>query len=147
MYIKKADKSHCDLLFHWANDELVRKSSFNKEKIKYEDHVKWFYNKLTSKNSYIYVAYIEDIPVGQIRIDLQGCNGIISYSICNSFRGMGYGEAIIRLSESRIKEEDTIIGKLTAYVKYENIPSQKIFEKLNYIKSDNIDKIEYYKFF
>jgi len=146
MYIKEANKSHCDLLFNWTNDNEVRENSFNKGKIGYEDHVKWFNNILIEKDSYIFIAYIESIPIGQIRFDMQGKMGIISYSVSKDFRGKGYGKNIIELLESKLKEENKNINTLIAYVKHENIPSQKIFEKLNYIKKDSIDKIEYYKY-
>ena len=146
MYLGEANINHCDILFNWANDEEVRGNSFNKEKIKYEDHYKWFNNKLESKGSYIFIAYIEDVPIGQIRLDLQENNGIISYSVSKDFRGKGYGEAIVRMLDSKIKEKSINVNKLIAYVKHDNIPSQKIFIKLNYTKKNNKDKIEYYKF-
>ena len=42
LYLRKADFKDCDVLFNWANDDEVRKNSFNQNKILYGDHIVWF---------------------------------------------------------------------------------------------------------
>lgn len=145
MILKEAKREHCDLLYNWANDKEVRENSFSKEKINYEDHIRWFYNKLQSKGLYLFIAYLENIPIGQVRLDFEDNSGIISYSISKEFRSKGYGKSLIVLLESKLKEKDISFDKLIAYVKPDNISSQKVFEKLGYNKIASQNKIMYYK--
>ncbi|EPY6470923.1 GNAT family N-acetyltransferase [Clostridium sporogenes] len=145
-YLKKVLKKDCDLLFNWANEEITRKNSFNSEKIAYEDHIKWFENKMQSNNCFMYIFYINEIPVGQIRIDLCETIGIISYSLDKDYRGKGLSKKMILLLESEIYNLDIGINKLVGDVKKENLASQKIFEKLNYLKVNENNSLRYYKY-
>ena len=38
------------LYYSWANDESVRKQSFNSKKIDFEVHQKWFESKIQDEN-------------------------------------------------------------------------------------------------
>lgn len=124
-----------EVFFHnLANDPFVRKNSFKTESIKYSDHKVWFRNKLGSTSSCLFVASINTIPVGQVRFDLDVTSAIwmIDYSLIASFRGKGLGfsmlnEAIIRMSNKL--DQNRGFG---AEVKIENVPSLKIFRKLNF---------------
>ena len=143
---KKAQKKDCDLLFKWANDPVVRKNSFNSEYIKYENHKKWFKNKLNSENSVIYIAILKEKKVGQIRIDIEGDKGYLDYSIAKKFRGNGYGRQLLVKIIYFIKNNNEInIKKLIGKVKYDNIASKKSFEKAEYKKVKKEKCIKYYK--
>ena len=71
-------EEHCDLLFSWVNDEMVRKNSFNTEPITYQEHTRWFKNKLNSDRSFIFICYVGERPVGQIRVDVDNNTGLIN---------------------------------------------------------------------
>jgi RimJ/RimL family protein N-acetyltransferase len=141
--IKKITNVDCDLLYDWVNDETVRSNSFNSQKISYNNHIRWFQQSLVSKDRYIYIFYEEDIPIGQIRLDIQGLEGIIDYSIDKKFRGKGYGTEMLRILEAKIKKSNLILKSLAGKVKYENYPSQKAFEKAGYNKVFKDNYIEY----
>ena len=47
------NESDMKLIFDWSNDDEVRKNSFSSEKIKFEDHQKWFQKKINQENYYI----------------------------------------------------------------------------------------------
>ena len=49
-YLREAIIEDIDILCKWANDPLVRQNSFSTEKIRYEDHVKWFNRVLKGDN-------------------------------------------------------------------------------------------------
>ena len=76
--LSKIQSQDCDLLFKWVNDPEVRENAFNTSPISYEEHVKWFKNKIDSKTSFIYIARVGNSPIGQIRIDIEFDQGIIS---------------------------------------------------------------------
>lgn len=144
LYLKKAEISDLMLLYDWRNEECVRLNSFNSEIIRFEDHERWFVNKLKSETSDILILCNEEIAVGQIRVD-RLCNKLeISYSIDYKFRGNGYGKQAIKLVEEFIKENyqiNTVIGK----VKKSNIPSIKAFEANNYRKQEEEDYLIFIK--
>lgn len=145
MYLKKVTYKDCELLFQWVNDNEVRKNSFNVEKIQYEDHVKWFKNKMDSHNQYMFILYDEEGPKGQIRVDIEENKGGIGYSIDSKYRGKGYGSKILELIEREILIRNIQIHKLIGEVKYSNIASQKAFEKNGYVKLEKEDHIKYIK--
>lgn len=143
IHFKRAEASDCDLLFQWTNDDEVRRNSFTTEKIEYENHVKWFKRRLSGNDSIIYICYAGEIPVGQIRIDICGCEGMINYSISRTERGKGYGTCILKsIIDTALRD---IPGLVLLYgnVKYDNIPSQKAFEKAGYEKEEGEDFIRY----
>ncbi|WP_427338100.1 GNAT family N-acetyltransferase [Caloranaerobacter sp. DY30410] len=138
-------EEHCDLLFKWVNDETVRKNSFNTNEIDYEQHKKWFENKIKSSNTFIYICYIDKkIPIGQIRVDMEDGIGFIDYSIDKKYRGQGYGTKLLKEIVNKFKNEVRNIRRLVGKVKIENIPSQKAFAKAGYRHEKKNDYIEYY---
>jgi len=143
--LKPASKKACDLLFNWANDEDVRKNSFTNDKILYEDHIKWFNNKISSDKCFIFILYFGEIPAGQIRIDMESGTGVISYSIDKDFRGKGLSEIMLSQLETEVKKSIKYINNLVGYVKFGNITSQKVFKKLKYEKISHNDFLEYKK--
>lgn len=134
VYFVKARWDDVDLLFEWANDDDVRKNSFSSEKINYEDHKKWFKKSLADKDVDNYICYLDSNSVGQIRLDYQNGEAVINYSIDRNYRGRGLGEMIIKLIESSIIDNRPDIKLLIGRVKFQNIASQRIFEKNNYVR-------------
>ncbi|MCB2297181.1 GNAT family N-acetyltransferase [Clostridium tagluense] len=141
-YLKKATYNDCDLLFNWANDKTVRESSFNNNKIEYEEHINWFQNKLNSNDTDIFIFYYQHIPVGKVSIDIENKEAIISYSIDKDYRGLRLSTDMLKLLEKNVERP---ISKFVGYVKYDNVQSQLVFERLGYqkVKCDNY--IKYYK--
>lgn len=140
---RKVQISDCDLIYSWANEYEVRNNAFNSNEIKYENHKRWFYSKLNNPNSVIYVILDNNTPIGQIRIDIENNEGKIDYSIDYKYRGKGYGTRSLSLIVNRIKEDFLNIRKIIGQVKYNNISSQKVFEKLDFVKEEKKEYIEY----
>ncbi len=121
-----------DLYFEWANDEIVRKNSYQQEKVVYENHVNWFNNKLNSKDCYFYLfTDTNNTPVGQVRIDKSNNEVIIGISIDKSFRGQRLGDKMLIQSCNdylKIHPKEEIV----AYIKVENQSSYNIFKKAGF---------------
>ncbi|AGX44911.1 GNAT family N-acetyltransferase [Clostridium saccharobutylicum] len=143
--LKQASKKDCDLLFIWANDIQVRENSFNSEKIMYEDHLNWFNNKISCDECVIFILYFDEIPIGQVRVDIENENGLISYSIDRNYRGKGLSIAMLSKLEIEINKSENCIRKLVGRVKFTNIASQKVFENLKYRKIIHTNFLEYNK--
>lgn len=141
---RKALLNDCELIYEWANDYFVRTNAFNTEKIDYETHKKWFYDKINNVNSIIYIVLTNENPIGQIRIDIENEYGIIDYSISSEYRGKGYGTIILKEIHIQIKNENLNIKKLIGKVKIDNFSSQKAFEKAGFSRIEQNEFVEYY---
>ena len=130
--LREATIEDVDILFEWANDPVVRKNSFNTKPIPYEDHRKWF-DKVLSDDSVIqFIMMEEETPVGQIRLNVNGDEAEIGYSIAAAYRGHGYGHMILKLVLEKIESSHTGIKKLIAKVKPDNSASKRLFESEGY---------------
>ncbi len=139
----KITQDHCDLLFKWANDPVVRENSFNPQPINYEDHILWFKDKITSKHSVMYLCLNSIAPVGQIRVDFQELSGVISFSIAREYRGLGYGSMMLKLLVKNMRNSLQTITDLIGKVKKNNVVSQHAFEKAGFLRIMYPDYIEY----
>ena len=81
-YLKAATEKDINLLFEWTNDPSVRQNSFNSAPIPFEDHQRWFHRVLNDPNTFLYILYDAEVPIGQIRLDKpEDGSAIINYSI------------------------------------------------------------------
>ncbi len=134
-----------EMLYEWANDFECRKNAFSTEKISIEEHEKWFLEKVNSLKTDIFIACIDDEEVGQIRLDYGEEGAVIDYSIRKEQRGNGLGVKMLKLLEEELKIRGQHI-ELVGKVKFENILSQKVFEKQGYKKQECKNYIRYSKF-
>lgn len=119
-YLRDAQTTDRNLLFLWANEQMVRKNSFSTEKIPYEDHVQWYETILQRTDCRQYIYEYEGNPVGQIRIVFHGEKAEINYSICAESRGKGLGKEMLCLMREKVKSEFPEVKYLIAKVKPEN---------------------------
>lgn len=143
MKLRDAKDTDMEMLYDWANDLECRKNAFCSNEIHFEDHKRWFAEKMASENTKIYIAYMGDEAIGQIRLDYCSEGAVIDYSVKRELRGNGLGAELLGVLETRVKEKRKL--KLIGKVKYENIPSQKSFEKQGYQKHAYENYIEYSK--
>ena len=115
-----------DLLYNWVNDSLTRENAFNTRPISFEEHEKWFAKTLNSETRVQMIMEKNGVPVGQIRIDIEGEVGEIDYAIAPEYRGNGYGSIICKLMVDFVRK-NLKIKKLIARVKTKNIASQCCF--------------------
>lgn len=144
LHLRKAEQTDMDLLYEWANDAVVRKNAFHTDPIPYEKHVEWFAGILEDTSVHQYILYQGKLPVGQIRLNVEGGEALIDYSISADYRGMGYGSKLLKLiKEQVLNDKISDVIKLTGRVKYENPVSARVFEKCGYTKIKKTDYIQY----
>jgi UDP-2,4-diacetamido-2,4,6-trideoxy-beta-L-altropyranose hydrolase len=124
-------------IFELANDEVVRRNSFNQEKININDHKEWFIKKINDPNClFLIFKNHEEQFIGSVRFDLDKNylpnNYIISIQISKNFRGKNIANPILKQSIEEFHKvfKDSII---IAKIKNDNIASIKIFKKNNFI--------------
>src|SRR3989344_7347470 len=98
LFLRKAEKR--DRLFYYKvrNNLFIRKYSFNEKPITLDEHNKWFFEKLNSKNSYLSVICTDNRRIGQVRVDTDGKNGEISISIIPEYQGKGLSLPSIKMA-------------------------------------------------
>ncbi|WP_415883472.1 GNAT family N-acetyltransferase [Neptuniibacter sp. QD34_54] len=132
MYLRKATKEDVWMLFEWANDEEVRKQAFNSDPIEISEHHNWFKRALASASIEIYIALLNEIPVGQIRFTLSNDNSAeVDIHTAPSKRGLGYGVSILKLGIEKIYK-DTHVEIIKSMVKVDNNRSLNTFLKLGF---------------
>lgn len=140
IYLRPVKEQDMELLLEWRNDEECRKNFFSSDIVDFDTHKAWFKKMLVNKNEYAYILIDNNIPIGQVRLSVNGTNANISYSIAKEYRGKGYGVDILRLvTEKAFNEMPNIT--LVGEVFDTNIASQQVFEKLGFEKQ----KIVIYK--
>jgi len=140
---RRATIEDAELLFSWANDIDVRRNAFSQQEILWDEHIEWFQKKLKDDKCVIYIACADEKterPVGQLRLDIDGEEAEIDYSVCAEMRGYGYGTAMV---EKVCTMGEAGIKKLTAKVKNTNPFSARVFEKCGFVKTaEHEDYIE-----
>ena len=58
--LREAQRSDSYQIWQWANDPVVRASSFSPDPIPWETHVAWFESQLQNPNSLFFVAMSPD---------------------------------------------------------------------------------------
>ena len=141
MYIiKNAAIKDMKEIFELSNDELVRQNSINQEKILWNNHIKWFHKRITLNNPFYVIRALNDKLIGQVRIDKKD-EAVISISITHEFRGKNLAAKIIK--DCSVKSN---LSPIYAYIKPDNIASQRAFKKAGYIYNSTADNLLKFRF-
>lgn len=140
--IRPSRPEDCDIYFEWANDPNVRAMAYTKNAIAYEDHVRWYSRKMKSHDSYLYICYANNEPIGQVRYDIEDGTAHIDISVDNKYRGKALGKEILSSTLMEFHRQQPQI-RILAEVLSCNLPSQKMFEacKFKQVEEDNIRKV------
>ena len=128
----KATINDSKLLYEWATDQEVRKASFNTDDFSYESHCEWLKNQLNRKDCDIFLCRINNNLVGQTRLYYENNQALINYSIANQYRGKGYATLMIKEVINYVFSNYPKINTFVAEVKDDNLPSIKVFKKLEF---------------
>lgn len=132
--LRPARAEDCRLIWEWANDHDTRIASFSQGAIPWEHHEQWFAKKLNDPNCIFMIALNSDnLPVAQIRYDLQGNKAIVSVSVAREARGKGYASRVIERSSTHVFQTRPI-RTIHAYIKPDNVLSLRAFAKAGFIQ-------------
>jgi RimJ/RimL family protein N-acetyltransferase len=134
LQLRKAQLSDLDLYFHWVNDSDARQNAITVKQIDYDEHCVWFAEKVISKDACLWVMEYEEVPVGQIRFDIDRSlkEATISYFIAQEHRGKGFGLSVVKLGLELFFGTKKDISTINAVVKSTNGYSRKIFEHFSF---------------
>ncbi|MEJ7820844.1 MAG: UDP-2,4-diacetamido-2,4,6-trideoxy-beta-L-altropyranose hydrolase [Chitinophagaceae bacterium] len=142
-FIRRAAPDDIDVYYNWANDEEVRKNSFNSEPISYEIHCNWFNLSMADKNMCLYIFTTTDnIPIASIRFKIENKRAILSYLIDEKFRGIGFGKIVLWEATKKLFEENYQVQKIVGYVKGNNLPSINAFFATGFIEESDKNNVK-----
>ena len=128
--LKKAKKADINILYNWVNNKKVLQNSIKRKKISYATHNKWFKKAIVNPKIKIFILYLNNIPIGQIRFNETGKKYIVDYSLDEFVRGRHFGKELIRMGLSKLNKRKKYL--IEAKVRKNNFQSKKIFQNLNF---------------
>lgn len=129
----------CQLLFFWANDAAVREASFHSDAISWEEHQRWFSERIRDPDTVIYVAENrEHKPIGQVRFQLAAERATLSVCVAPEVRGAGWGKELIMFSVHAL-ERSHAVKRIDAFVKPENRASIHLFESCGFDRKEGAE--------
>ncbi len=125
----------CGLLFEWAEDPMARAASFHSAAIVWEDHTRWFTERLQDPHSVIYIGEnAVDKPLGLVRFQIKGEKAVLSVNVAPEFRSAGWGRELLALS-TRSLVRTSSVRRVDALVKPDNQVSVRLFEASGFRRS------------
>ena len=145
--LRLANERDVDNTYEWATNDDVRKYSFSKNVIQFDEHIKWFKKMLNDTNCvYFLMENVNDEIVGSIRFNISGNRALLSFLIDPKYFGKGYGNELLTLGINRLRECKPDVEHVIGEVMHENIASNKLFNKQGFtVLSEDTVKTVYTK--
>ena len=132
------------LLWEWANDPAVRSGAFSSEKIRFEEHWRWFARAMERVDITIYIFHTPvcppwgfvEVPIGQCRLEREGLDDVLDYSIAAPWRGQGYGTLMLGDLRRRWEPVHGAAQRLVARIKPENLVSRRALLSAGFLGSE-----------
>ena len=132
LILRPAQEDDAMLYFNWANEPEVRRQAINSNPIQWSQHKHWFLRKIADPKSYLYVLQAGELPVGQIRFDLQHEEALIDYALDPLVRGRGWATCLVVMGAQLLRANEPLI--LRAEVKTGNPASRAVFKRLGFLE-------------
>ena len=133
LHLRKAERADARFLFELRNEAAVREASFNSAHIPWKTHERWFAGKLCDAQTALFIAEAEGLPAGQVRFEMMSeTEAEVNCALVQSFRGKGYGSLILTDASARFLADYPSIARIHAFIKPDNAPSRKSFERAGY---------------
>jgi len=102
---RRAEASDAELLRGWRNDPEARRRSFTKTSVSVAEHRAWLHTRLASDRAAIWIFSDGVVPVGQVRVDVDGEVAEVSIVVAPERRGRGYGKAMLSEAMSLLRRD------------------------------------------
>ena len=130
--LRESSFQDAEIIFHWVNtpDSLSQKLK-TVEPISLADHQKWMKRRLADPDTGLWIAELDEKPIGQVRIQLGHQGYEVDIYVSPEFRGQGLAGQMLYLSKT------LACGKwpgmnMVAVIKNSNTASQGLFIKAGY---------------
>jgi RimJ/RimL family protein N-acetyltransferase len=123
LQLRLANLDDAQILLEWRNNPATREASHNTVLINEDEHIQWLKRILANENRKLYVAEIDGISVGTVRVDSENLGYELSWTVSPTMRSSGIGKAMVSLIAEDIPES------IRAEIKAGNIASIRIAEE------------------
>ncbi|MFZ6035969.1 MAG: GNAT family N-acetyltransferase [Patescibacteria group bacterium] len=130
--IRKVTRADTRTVYDLAMDPVVRKNSFSSSAISLPQHITWFNRKLHDPSGTFLIAEYEGRFAGQVRFDCADGVAIIGISVTAQFRGRKLALPLLQLAIKHYLSLHPEIMRIEAFIKPDNTPSIKLFEKAGF---------------
>jgi UDP-2,4-diacetamido-2,4,6-trideoxy-beta-L-altropyranose hydrolase len=91
-----------------------------------QEHGAWLAARLAQQQPRLWIGEVDEVPVGQVRLDVEGASGEVSIAVAPEARGRGHGQAMLR-SLQAIAAADPEVDLVVALVHRDNAASLRLF--------------------
>ncbi len=139
LIIREATINDAEILFNLSNEETVRENSINRNKIEWNNHIKWLKEKIESSNYIIFLFFDASKFIGQVKFEIEDNEAVISISIAKEFRGKKLSLALLQKGISRFLLNNKNVEKIIAFIRPQNQASIKSFTKVGFVFSELVE--------
>jgi UDP-2,4-diacetamido-2,4,6-trideoxy-beta-L-altropyranose hydrolase len=147
--IRCASPKDVDLTFKWATNPDIRRYSFQKHQITKSEHTNWFLAKVNDSDCHYLIMEYNNVPIGSIRFDICGSEAVISYLLDPAYQRQGFGLIILKKGIEWLLtlylSNGKLISVISGAVLRMNISSIKTFERLGFLKKEQMENFRFEK--
>jgi UDP-2,4-diacetamido-2,4,6-trideoxy-beta-L-altropyranose hydrolase len=129
--LRAAREDDVTLIRALRNDADAVRFSKSARPVSEPEHARWFARALADPRMRLWVAEENAVPMGQVRVDVDGCTGVFSIAVAAAARGRGLGQAMLRIALAEI-ERQHLVTTMTAATHPENTASIHVFERVGF---------------
>jgi UDP-2,4-diacetamido-2,4,6-trideoxy-beta-L-altropyranose hydrolase len=133
--LRAAREDDVTLIRALRNDADAVRFSKSARPVSEPEHARWFATALADPRMRLWVAEENAIPVGQVRVAIDGEKGVFSIAVEGSARGRGLGQAMLRLALAEI-ERQRLVTTMTAVTHPDNPASIQAFEQVGFTRRE-----------
>jgi len=122
MELRLATMDDAILLLAWRNEPATRANSHKSEVVGPNEHIAWLEATLANHHRQLYIAEVDERPIGTIRADYDGESCELSWTVAPESRGRGFGKLMVCELAKKIE------CAVRAEIKEDNLASVKIAE-------------------
>jgi len=131
--LRPACEADCQRLWEWRNDPMARAVSFHCEPISYEEHQRWFAQKLRDPSLRIFIVLdAHGEAVGYVRFNIAGPQAEISVALDHRQRGKGYGAVAIQRAAEHLLRTGAA-QRIVAQIRPDNPASLRAFQRAGFL--------------
>jgi UDP-2,4-diacetamido-2,4,6-trideoxy-beta-L-altropyranose hydrolase len=121
------------LIQEWRNDADAVRVSATARPVSNVEHARWFATVLSDPDRHLWIAEDHGVPVGQVRVDIDGDAGVFSIAVAPGKRGRGIGQAMLRGALTEVVRE-RLATRVTALAREDNAASIRAFEQVGFTR-------------
>ena len=106
--LRPAEEEDIVLYYDWAGEHGARREGRHRDLLLWEQHKRWFQEKLDDPCSRLFVVEANGLPLGQIRFDRDQEEVRVDYSLDPLAHGRGWAAHLVALGARRLNELEPI---------------------------------------